>query len=429
MASEQSEILGIHQSDVIIRSAIIAGINDLRNNPFLLDYVFASLPRDALTAAEYGEAEVTQAKRWFQNTNISVYVNVNPESVKFPCITITLMSSNEQEAEDTLADIHYVPHEDNDGDWPTLIGPIDVVAKDPVAGTVTLDPVALGTFVLAPGMILLTKAGKQLSITSVIDNVVTCTGALGDLSQIQVKPSRPAQVATIESALFRETYALGCHSDSEPVHLTYLHSVVVFVLLCYRQTLLEARGFERSTVSSTDFKREEDLLPEVLYSRFVTITGTVRQIWPKLIVPKIQSLRVEMEATNLDDTEVAIIIDEDTPFGSSPLAGAVSTSAQAVYYGVGSDPGTVTANFVIGLGASTMALARQRTIAVVAGSNQYVYYAFPAAFGGETENFVDGETDLYVGVTKVATVVINDAQYSVWRTNQPGLGALQIVVT
>jgi len=64
--------LGIHQSDVIIRTAIIAALADLRANPWKLDYVFSSLPKDTLTAKSYGEKDIAQAKRWFLSTEIPV---------------------------------------------------------------------------------------------------------------------------------------------------------------------------------------------------------------------------------------------------------------------------------------------------------------------------------------------------------------------
>lgn len=57
-----TEALGIHQSDVIIRTAIVAALADLRANPWLLDYVFASLPKDEMTMKDYGEKSVEKAK-------------------------------------------------------------------------------------------------------------------------------------------------------------------------------------------------------------------------------------------------------------------------------------------------------------------------------------------------------------------------------
>jgi hypothetical protein len=286
-----TEALGIHQSDIIIRSAVIAAIADLRANPWLLDYVFASLARDTLTMKTYGEQEIAQAKKWFQNTNITVIMNVSMNEVKFPCISIALTSSNEVEQEGTLSDTHYKPFESNDSQWPTLAGPLQPLAYNAGTGILNIDPKGLSTLVLAPGMIIVDKVGKQYPILEVLEQsvVVIKSGTVADFGAMVIKPARPAYVTELESSLYRETYAIGAHVDSEPVHLTYLHSILVFVLLRYKQALLEARGFERTLLTSSDFRRDDQTIPEFVFSRYCQISGSVRQAWPKTVKPKITS--------------------------------------------------------------------------------------------------------------------------------------------
>ena len=297
--SMTTEALGIHQSDVIIRSAIVAAIADLRANPWLLQYAFASLPRDPLTMSAYGEQEVTRAIEWFQKTNVRVFINLNMNEVKFPCISIGLMSSNEQESEGTLGDVHYVSQEDNDSKWPTLVGPITPTAYSAATGIMAFNPAQLNAFVLAPGMLLVDKTGKTYPIIEVMeDNSISIApGVVADWTDLLIKPQRPAFSTAVESTIYREGYAIGVHVDSEPVHLTYLHSIIVFALLRYKQALLEARGFERSTLSSADVRMDPANDPENVYSRYIQITGTVRQAWPKQISPKAAQVAVQVTAT------------------------------------------------------------------------------------------------------------------------------------
>jgi hypothetical protein len=296
----KTEALGVFQADLIIRSALLLAIKDLRKNPYLLDYCFASLPADAETAKEYGTEQVKKAKEWFQKTEIRVALNVNMNVDKFPCISISLMNSSEVEGEGTLADTHYQPREDNDQNWPILVGPLSPTGYDPVTGTLTFKTADLNQVVLAAGMIVVDKLGKQYEILeSPTDNTVTIKpGLVNDFSNMVIKPAFPSFVTSLESTVFRETYAIGCHVDSEAVNLIYLHSIVVFALLRYKQSLLEARGFERSTLSSTDLRRDDETLPEVIYSRYIQITGAVRQYWPKITSPKINSVFVDAKAAN-----------------------------------------------------------------------------------------------------------------------------------
>ena len=85
-----TRIKGIHQSDVVIRSALEAAFADIRANPWLMDYIFASLPQDNLTWRTYGEKSVQEAKKWFLNTNIPILVTPTLNELRAPSITITL---------------------------------------------------------------------------------------------------------------------------------------------------------------------------------------------------------------------------------------------------------------------------------------------------------------------------------------------------
>jgi hypothetical protein len=308
---DSQEAYGIHQSDLIIRTAVIAALADLRANPWLLDYVFASLPKDELTRAVYGEQDVARAKEWILNTEVAVFINVNPNEVKFPCVSIALQSSNEDET--TIGDTHYVPNESNDSTWPVIAEPVDVIEYVPGSGTVVFDETQLGGARLAKGMILLDRAGNQYPILEVVeDNEVKIKPqVIANLSGLSIRSQRPAVNVEMESAVYKETYLLGVHTDSDPIHLTYLHSVIVFALLRYKENLLEARGFEKSSISSSDFRRDDETLPEFVYSRYVSVSGIVRQSWPKLVTGRIVAVDTNTSASATDDMAVSSFIFTD----------------------------------------------------------------------------------------------------------------------
>src|SRR6185436_6449946 len=128
--------IGIHQSDLILRSAIIAALKDMRRNPWLIDYVFANVAQDSLTADEFGEKEVRNAKDWFMKNDVNVFLNTRIEPAKLPAISIRLVSSSE--AEKTHGDVNYDPTEDSDGAWPDLTAVFDPVHYDNATGIVTV---------------------------------------------------------------------------------------------------------------------------------------------------------------------------------------------------------------------------------------------------------------------------------------------------
>jgi hypothetical protein len=292
--NSMTEAVGIYQSDIIIRSAIISAIADLRANPALLDYTFASLPRDELTKHIYGAEEVARAKQWFLSTDIPVFLNVKADEVKLPCVSISLDESIEQE--NTLADLHYEPIEDNLETWPAMSCPFTPREYEPLIGKMTVPKLVAETLVIYPGMVLVTKNGRSFPILDIDDgrSFFIAKNVVEDFTDVVIKGKFPSQTASIESANFRESFTVGCHAAGEPVHLTYLHSIIVFCLLRYRETLLEARGFERSNIASSDMLRNEALGGvEQAFSRHIKVSGFVRQYWPKLFTQKVTGVTVQ----------------------------------------------------------------------------------------------------------------------------------------
>lgn len=287
--SMTTEAIGIHQSDVIIRTALVAAIADLRANPWLLDYVFASLPRDDMTMKDYGEKEVQRAKEWFMKTNIPVYMAPRLDEAKIPCISIKLMESSEDIV--TLGDIHYQEKEDNDSQWPALTASFTPERYNSATGIMVVSQQVQDALVIAPGMVVVDNIGKAHEILEVnADGSFTIPqGTVADFRNSVIKGAKPSYVTRLESVGYREVYQIGVHVSGEPVYLTWLHSIIVFILLRYKQTLLEARGLERTVFSSSDFDKNDMFEAEMVFSRYISMTGYVRQYWPKGSEPKLTS--------------------------------------------------------------------------------------------------------------------------------------------
>lgn len=303
--------LGIHQSDIILRTAILAGIADLRANPKLLDYVFASLPRDPLTFREYGEEQVALAKKWFLSQDFPVFMNTRVDESKIPCITIALQGSAESAA--TLGDVHYQIEEDDSNTSPIVYyGPFTPTYA-PTTGTITT-PEALDVF---PGMLFQDNTGATYEIQDVLDPY---TFTIEPNTMLDVRDGKIVsaykRTVTLESLEFRETFEIGCHAVSEPVYLTYLHSILIFILLRYKENLLESRGLERTTVTSgpvvlnTAFATSQPV-----FTRMVTLVGFVRQYWPKHVQNPVEGVVIdpyEVVQANSDDVAVEIFTPEES---------------------------------------------------------------------------------------------------------------------
>jgi hypothetical protein len=179
-------------------------------------------------------------------------------------------------------------------------------AQDPIVLTARFDglytvgtgnvllPANIGSSVdIFPGMVLANTMGQTYEILDIVDsnNILIQSGITPDLHNVVVQSGgATAYKLSLESAHFRETYRLGCLVDSEPVHLIYLHSLISYILLRYRRFYFEPRGFERMTISSSDFRKDSSLAPEVAYMRFITVQGTVIQTWPSAFNAKVAGI-------------------------------------------------------------------------------------------------------------------------------------------
>lgn len=299
--STSTKSLGIFQSDVIIRSALIAGMRDIRANPWLLEYCFASLAQDDLTKKDYGKSQIDEAKSWFMKNEVKVSLDIQIQPAEFPIVTITLLSSDETET--TLADVNYDVEEPMDFEWPVLAGPFTATGYDPVTGTVTLPEGALaGQILLAGSVSLVDRQLHSYVITEFVDDqtITIEPGTQVDLTDASIRGNRPSQRITLEGSWADESYRVGCHTQGEPAFVLYLESIVRFCLFRYRQRLLEARGFESSHVSASEVSKNELFEVENTYSRFLTVSGRIRNFWPKDIWPVMAGLKTQFAVVDGD---------------------------------------------------------------------------------------------------------------------------------
>lgn len=289
--------LGIWQADLIIRTAIIDGIADIRKNPWLLDYAFASLLVDPVTKDEYGQNEIDRAKEWFTRTEIRVIMSTKVDHTNMPAISIKLVSSIEDK--DTLGDTHYDTDETidspNGNPWPALTPTFTPTSYDPIAGKMSVSQEIANALFISKGQFVVDKTGVAYQILEAFDETSfqITSGIVNNFDGSVIKSPKPSYVISLESSEFKETYSIGCHVNGEPIYLTYLHSIISFILLRYRERLLEGRGFDVSSIQSSDFSKNPLFDNELVFSRYIQLTGAVRNYWPKDIGPVIDGVYVQ----------------------------------------------------------------------------------------------------------------------------------------
>lgn len=438
------------QGDLVIQSALQRAIAALRANDWLLDYCFAGLAQDDDTSDEHGQRAIDLARDWFRKTNIRMVIGPVTDAAMLPCVSIQIAGEQEVERETTLGDVHYQPTEDADRGRPALAGPF-IAAYSGSTGTVIVPDAIAQQLVIAEGMSLIDDGGGEHPITKILGDASFAIepGVTAAMSKATIVGMPASYVTSIESTQEKQTYVLGCHTTGEPVLLIWLHSIVKFCLLMFKERYLEGRGFERSTVSSTDFRPDDQFqsaAPAMV--RYISLSGFCRNSWPKDIAQRITSVVFQPQIigggrmnSNAQLEDALVLGDQDldtvAAYGGTTQT-YVNPTAPAgsplVFFGDATPPAVVDDQFIPMLPSEQPAGSRALYLSMIVPQYEYGWVALPARFGTPTA-FVNADTSKSIPFSRVAAgVEVYDVgsgarvAYDVWRSDAPGLGSVTVQV-
>lgn len=281
---------GIFQGDIIIKTMIELGIEDMRKNPWLIDHMLEDLTSINYFSSKYGQKQVDACKEWLANNQIDVYMVGRSDKDRYPCVTIAMGPSPEKGEMKTMGD----QSTETTLLLPNKIGkPISYVVKpftptgyDSQSGEVSLDPSTKGLDGVVAGMILVDPStGNGYKIEDIGPGFIVIESNLNiKTTQLAVVPQYQYYEARIEHTFFQETYRIGCHVHGDTQPLLWLHSIVLYAILRYRESLLEANGFAESSVSNSDLSEDDHFTGpggEQVFTRSITLTGQVENSWIK----------------------------------------------------------------------------------------------------------------------------------------------------
>jgi hypothetical protein len=319
-------INGIFQGDIIIRSAVIQALQELRQNPSLIDDVLAGLPKDSLTSGRYGDKTIQQCKDWFLKTDVPVRLGLVLGQLKSPIIAIE-MNQNAEEMS-TLGDVNYETSEAQPTSFAatrphyvvesvtgtTVVVTAAIAANTPQTGVLSINAVEYSftawsgsTFTVAS---VVANPGDSvylvdiLTVTPVpVDAFVPTSGSFkvgsttyaytgldrtnGFFSGITPHLAIASGTITfpwrraLESVQSRESYNINVMVEGEPEYLLFLYSLVLFGILRRKEDLLDARGFMRMTWQVGVAGMLDPSLRENFFTRSIQLTGFVMHGWPK----------------------------------------------------------------------------------------------------------------------------------------------------
>ncbi len=287
-------LMGVYPADVILRTAIKSGISDLRANPDQLDDVFHWLRVDEMSKDSNGDTEADRARQWFLSVDCPVraeHVMTAPSAVM-----VSVVQAEENEAEITLADLHYdnsAPVDDAEQD----LAKFAAVAYYPSTGVLVIPVEVADAWPLQAGMLVVDATGDTHVVNEVIDDsTVKIDPEVADFSKAALRLPVSRRTRLVESQVTRESFRVTCHVHGDPGQMMWLHAVVKYILTRYRAEYLELRGFERSTVLSGPFTKDDRWGIENMWSRAMSVTGYVRDVWGRRPQGRVLAVAGDLEA-------------------------------------------------------------------------------------------------------------------------------------
>ena len=278
----------IFSGDTVIKLAVEQGLSDIRSNPWLIDNIMGHFKDPALST--YGQKEIDRCKEWFLNNKIEILLRYRLDKDEFPCVTIALNSSSEMEdmkhLADTSTESEILLPSDINKPISYIVKPFVPTEVDSSTGFVGIPESIKASRLIRQGMILADVTnGNGYEIKDIAENGVFIEPELNvTASKMAVVPRFQFYEAKVEHSFFREAYTIGCHVHGDPSTLLWLHAIVSYCLLRYKESLLEARGFSQTSISSSDVAPNQYLSTpggENVFSRFITISGMVENSWIK----------------------------------------------------------------------------------------------------------------------------------------------------
>jgi hypothetical protein len=311
----------IFAGDVIIAEAIRQGLEDMRKNLWILDDVFGSFIQEPALKNKYGQKEIDAAKDWFINNKIEVNLRYRNDKDHFPCVTIALGSSSEKEDMKHLGDLST----EVETLMPNQIGkPIPYIVKpfvpdsyNKTTGILTVPKSVKLSGVRAGQILVDPDTGNGYVIQDVVSDGIKLEPDLKlTLKKAGIIPKYQFYRARREHTFFQESYSIGCHVHGDPAPLLWLHAIVLYTILRYRESLLEGRQFMQSSVSSSDLMQNPNFEGpggENVFSRYITLTGQVENSWLKTPFRVVEAVEIGEETIDGIRSGIKILSNLDSP--------------------------------------------------------------------------------------------------------------------
>lgn len=299
MPKPTNEYQGFILPELIIESLIRDGIQNVNNDPTIIDSVFSQLTR-AYNSRKYGVSEITKIKALLAKP-IAVVYSYHEVDAKVPCFSIVVGSDTEDKGLARMGD-YEAAFDTEITDETVLAGLIKVAnvlptGYDPISGCV--------------------KVGDGVDLSAAYRNCVFVDGSNAEHVLIAGIDNNPGEKAffiapnstvdlinpgNIRSSLNYEEFevrgvtgnvqlVIGCHAK-DALTVKYLYILLKYFILSRKYDMIK-RDMFLATYSGSDFNRDAAYIGDQVFTRFLTINAKVEDRWRSDQVVLIDQIIIE----------------------------------------------------------------------------------------------------------------------------------------
>ncbi len=278
--------MSLFLGDLRIKAALTLGLEDIAKNDWLIDDILGDTISNEYMRRFYG-SQIASCKQWLLNNRVNIMLSEQQaDKLEFPAITIEIGTIDEKMEMRHMGDlstqsIKLLPNNINK--------PIPYVIRPTITGTYSP---TTGVFVfnemvdlnnVSPGMVLvdpINGVGYVIQGVTAANQINLLTGLTIPNVTFGIIPEYQYYDAKIGHAFMQESYRVGCHGMDQQTTL-WLHSISMYLLLRYRQSLLEAQGGAESIIKSSKMYANADYSDagQVIWTREINLSLQSESRW------------------------------------------------------------------------------------------------------------------------------------------------------
>lgn len=286
--------------DLILEAVIRDGLANLTKNQKIIDDIFSSLTEN-YNRRKYGISELDKIKKLITTTQVNVVHSYSEITANLPCYSIQLGSDVEAKNLARIGDFNADVREDltDPTDIADLIvlDSIVVEAYDPLSGKVSVSN-GSDLDAIHPNLIFVDGSGAEFPIRAGVSNSDDTKFFFIDKKQTV----NISDFCHIKSALnFTQFEVNGVTSDvqimvgvhtKDALTTKYLYTMLKYFILSRKPDLIN-RNFILASYQGSDFTRNMEYQGDIVFNRFLTVTGKVEDSWKGSDVELIDNIEIQ----------------------------------------------------------------------------------------------------------------------------------------